>query len=145
MKGGPRVGTGPKVIGTIEPQPADLSALEDGTHPLLEPPADLSESAQGVWRDYARFAIEQMTLTTATRAGFRQFCQQWAYLAELDTVIQGMGAGNKDAASHMRLYLNLAQRLDSSMARFKLTACGKPAVQPKPKAAVNPWAKVAGK
>lgn len=145
MKGGPRVGTGPKVIGMIEPQTVDMFALDDGTHPLLEPPEDISESAKGAWRVYARFAIEQVTLTDATVAGFRQFCQQWAYLAELDAEIQKMGAGTKEAAAHMRLYLNLAQRLDSSMARFKLTACGKPAVQPKPKAAANPWAKVAVK
>lgn len=149
MRGGQRVGSGQKggvVIGSIEPRsPAqfvDIAALQDGTHPLLEPPGDLCESAQGVWREYARFAIEQLTLTEATVAGFRQLCQQWAYLVDVEQAIQSAGAGTKEAEPFLRTYLKLAQRLDSSLARFRLTAFGKAAVTEKPKKAANPWAQV---
>lgn len=112
---------------------------------LKEPPAELPESVQQVWRECAPHALAERTLTIATALGFKQFCQQWVYVRELDKTIQRLGAGTKEAEPYFRTYLKLVQRLDSSLARFKLTAFGKPAAPEKPKAAANPWAQVAAK
>lgn len=98
-----------------------------------------------MWKKYAGYALGERTLTDATAIGFREFCQQWVYVRELDKTIQRLGAGTKEAEPYFRTYLKLAQRLDSSLARFKLTAFGKPAAPEKPKAAANPWAQVATK
>lgn len=57
--------------------------------------------------------------------------------------INHLGADTKEAAPYLLSYLKLAQRVDASLARFKLTAFGKPAVSDKPQPAANPWAQVA--
>jgi hypothetical protein len=153
-RGGRRIGAGrkpgsPEDVGRVltihRPNGPVVQAAKVETGPLLDPPGDLEASAQGVWRTYAGYAVGERTLTEATAAGFREFCQQWVYLHELDKTIQRLGAGTKEAEPYFRTYLKLAQRLDSSLARFKLTAFGKPAVSENPKQAVNPWAQVAGK
>lgn len=125
------------------PPPPPAAPVESG--PLLEPPDELESAAQDVWRKYAGYALGERTLTEATATGFREFCQQWVYVRELDKTIQRLGAGTKEAEPYFRTYLKLVQRLDSSLARFKLTAFGKPAAPEKPKAAANPWAQVAAK
>lgn len=149
MRGGKRVGTGPKpkaaVVGMDgRALPPSLPQVEPDRL-LLEPPADLEAKAQGVWLDLAGCALHERTLTEETVPGFRQLCQQWVYLRELDVTIQRLGAGTQEAESYFRTYLKLAQRLDGSLARFKLTAFGKPVTPDKPKVAENPWAKVASK
>ena len=53
-----------------------------------------------------------------------------------------MRAGTHDAMPYLALYVRLAQRLDASLARFKLTASGKPASSDRPKVE-NPWSRVA--
>jgi hypothetical protein len=132
-----------RVLSIHRPKTPEPPAIKVETGPLLAPPTDLPASVQAVWRQYAGYAVGEGTLTEATAAGFREFCQQWVYLHELDTTIQRLGAGTKEAEPYFRTYLKLAQRLDSSLARFKLTAFGKPARSEKPKPAANPWAQVA--
>lgn len=127
------------------PTPSIPAPKVESGSPLLEPPDDIETAAQEVWRKYAGHALGERTLTDATATGFREFCQQWVYVRELDKTIQRLGAGTKEAEPYFRTYLKLSQRLDSSLARFKLTAFGKPAAPEKPKAAVNPWAQVAAK
>jgi len=112
---------------------------------LLEPPEGLSVEAQPIWRRLAGHAITERTLTPSTAAGFGQLCQQWVYLVAMDKKIRHLGPDTKEASPYFLNYLKLAQRLDASLARFKLTAFGKPAVLEKPKAAANPWAQVGAK
>jgi hypothetical protein len=113
--------------------------------PLLESPADLSVEAQSVWLKWAALALAERTLTPATAAGFRELCQQSGLLAVTLARIQLLGPASKEADPYLKTYIKLAQRLDGSLARFKLTAFGKPATSDKPKAAANIWAQVVGK
>jgi len=112
---------------------------------LLRAPDDLTEDVQAVWHRWAEHAVAERTLTPATSAGFRQLCQQLAYLDQMVTRINHLRADTKEATSYLQTFLKLSQRLDGSLARFKLTALGKPAVSDKPKTAVNPWAALGGK
>ncbi len=112
---------------------------------LLEPPAELAEEAHPIWKELAPHAVAERTLTPSTAFGFGQLCQQWVFLAAQTQRIRVLGPETKDAAPYFLNYLKLAQRLDASLARFKLTAFGKPAVLEKPKAAANPWAAVGAK
>ena len=61
-----------------------------------------------------------------------------------DGVIEKVGPTTKRAEGYLRTYVKLAQRLDNTLARFKLTSFGKPAdgagVR---KPVANPWAAVA--
>jgi phage terminase small subunit len=126
--------------------PAASPSLDEAERQgLLEPPDGLTDGAQAFWKLTAAQALAERTLTPATAAGFRQCCQQWAYLGELDKKIQHLGADTKEAGAYFVTYLKLAQRLDNSLARFKLTAFGKSAVRDKPKVAANPWASVVAK
>lgn len=149
-RGGQRVGAGRKpkgyrvvvpMVGHRAPVRPELPPVDTGERAgLLKAPEDLPEDVRKVWHHWAEHAIAERTLTTSTAAGFRQFCQQWAYLDSVVAKIAHLGANTTEAAPYLRLFLNLSQRLDGSMARFKLTALGKPAVSDKPKAAANPWA-----
>src|SRR4051812_12153240 len=103
-RGGHRIGAGRKpgspgnvgrVLSIQRQKTPSVPAVKVETGPLLEPPTDLEASAQGVWRTYAGYAVGEKTLTEATAAGFREFCQQWVYLHELDKTIQRLGAGTK--------------------------------------------------
>jgi phage terminase small subunit len=148
-KPNPKDGDGRNVLAMPERRaavPPQIPVLDDADkQALLEAPAELPVDAQPVWKRWASHAIAERTLTPATAAGFRQFCEQWAYLEKLAAKINHLGADTKEAAGYLLNYLKLAQRVVSSMARFKLTAFGKPAVSDKPKAAANPWAQVVGK
>jgi hypothetical protein len=154
-RGGRRLGAGRKPIpragvvltltGRREP-PAALAPATPIT-PItritpIKPPPGMPAAARGPWRRLAPLAIAERTLTPATAAGFAQLCCQWAYLVELQTTIARLGAGTREADGYLKQYGRLAQRLDASLARFKLTADGKPAA-PAPVATVNPWARVA--
>lgn len=114
---------------------------------LIDPPADLSPAQQEFWRRWAPFAIEQRTLIPATVAGFRELCEQFALKQVLARRIHALGAGSEKAASRLRAYVQLAQRLDSTLARFKLTSFGKPADNAgrARQTAANPWAQVVTK
>lgn len=128
----------------------DQPPATDGT--LAEPPADLKGQQRDIWRELAPYAVQQGTLIASTVAGFRELCEQLAFKRSVAAAITRRGAGRKDAESSHRIYARLAQRVDASLARFKLTSYGKPAdagftaatekrVPTPPK---NPWATVAG-
>jgi len=154
-KGGARIGAGRKpkadrvvvpMVGHRAPVRAEMPALDPGDREaLLQPPEDVPGVVQAVWRRWAAHAIAERTLTPATAAGFRQCCQQWVYLETLVRKIDHLGVDTKEASPYLLSYLKLAQRLDGSLARFRLTALGKPAVRETPKPAANPWATLAGK
>jgi hypothetical protein len=167
-RGGRRVGTGRKptakrgvvlgLDGARRPDPGPAPppiavndaapAAVDAIHDMATPPADLPVAQQDFWRIYAPAAIEQRTLITATVGGFRELCEQFALKQAIATRIGKLklGAASKSAEGPLRHYVKLSQRVDASMARFKLTAMGKPAevgvVKP---ATANPWAAVAGR
>jgi len=111
----------------------------------LPPPAfKLSKTERAFWIAEAPHAIAQQTLMAATAVGFRELCQQFALKEAIAKKILTLGAATRDADSYLRAYTKLAQRVDSSMARFKLTAFGKPdAGASSRKPAANPWAQVA--
>lgn len=121
----------------------ELPAVERET--LLVPPEDLTAEAKAYWMRWAPAAIEERTLTLATASGFRELCEQYVLTAAVYARILLLGPTTIEAAPYLRNYIQLAQRLDGTLARFKLTAFGKPAVSDKPKAAANPWAQVVGK
>jgi len=126
----------------VELPPAVSGEEREG---LLKAPAGLSVGARACWEGWAEQAIAERTLTPATAAGFGQMCERWAYVATIAARIETLGAGTQEAVPYLSIYDRMAQKLEGSLARFKLTAFGKPATSDKPKAAVNPWAAVAGK
>ncbi len=126
MDGARREDLGPP--GPLGAAPAPAEDLE-----LLTPPPDLTPAQQDYWRRWAPLAVEQRTLVPATRPGFRELCEQADLKAKLARRIHALGAGSEKAGSRLSAYVKLAQRLDSSLARFKLTGMGKPVLM-----AVNP-------
>jgi hypothetical protein len=69
--------------------------------------------------------------------GFRELSEQYVVKAELAKEVEAKATGWGES---LKLWLKATQRLDSSMARFKLTAMGKAAAPTKAKPAANPWA-----
>lgn len=122
--------------------PAVSGEVKEG---LLAAPYWLSEGAKGCWERWAGEAIAERTLTPATAAGFTLMCQRADYVAKLGVRIDTLGADTQDAVPYLNIYSNMSQKLETSLARFKLTAFGKPATSDKPKAAANPWGEVAAK
>lgn len=163
-RGGPRPGSGRKpgsknkagiVLGMdgarrprIElPTPTDPIAADGDLaepDPLLDPPADLSETEQAFWRKAAPRAVRQRTLTDAEVLGFRELCQHFAMKEQIAQRIAKAGADSSSVDGLLRQYVKLGQRVDAMLARFKLTAFGKPSdgAAAKPVKA-NPWASLA--
>ena len=153
-RGGHRPGSGRKpgpqgprvLVGMPSRQPVvtvPIAPVDEGERQrLLTAPDGLSKEAQLVWIKLAEHAIAERTLTPATAAGFAQLCQQWVYLDALDKKIQHLGPDTKEASPYFQTWKAVVMRVDASLARFKLTAFGKPATKEKPKAAVNPWAQL---
>lgn len=127
--------------------PRASSREHDEVTNLVDPPKKLPKDQREFWKTYAAHAIEHGTLSPGTVAGFRELCEQFAFKEKLAASIRRKGAATLDAQTEMRAYIRLAQRVDASLARFKLTSFGK-AVEsipvPKQKPA-NPWAQVAKK
>lgn len=150
-KGGARTGAGRKprqtavVLGMngarLPPSAPVLAPIDDA---LAVPPADLPPKMRPFWSTWAPLALSQGTLTRATMPGMRELCELATFKQAVERRIRRIGAAAPEAQSLLRNYLKLSQRLDAAMARFKLTAFGKPeaaALVKKP--AVNPWAAVA--
>lgn len=155
-RGGPRIGAGRKpkswnerqgrVVGmdgspfTGPPPPTPAAAAG-----LLEPPDDLTKAQAALWRQLAPHAIAQQTLVEATRAGFRELVEQMALKAAIAKDIDTLGAAHPGSGDNLRHYAKLAQRVDATLARFRLTGAGKPeASAARPKTAANPFAMMAG-
>lgn len=124
-----------QVTGT--PDPVD----EDG---LLAPPSDLPREYRRYWARYAPSAIVQRTLIPAHVPGFRELCEQAAFKDALAKRIRRLKPESDNASDLLRHYEKLAQRLDATLARFKLTGFGKPAETGAGarKVAASPWAAV---
>jgi len=131
-------------------KPSDPNGGDSGDDELALPPADLQPAERDVWRVCAPLAIEAQTLTPTTVVGFRELCTVAAITHALADTIHAVRT-DKEAPARaygdaLKLYTKYAQRLDGLLARFKLTAFGKPVDgAAKPTATVNPWAEVAKK
>jgi hypothetical protein len=114
---------------------------------LLEvPPSGLTAGQRTCWRLWAPQAIAQQTLVPSTALGFRELCEQYVMKDSLAKRITRLGPCSSDAERLLKSYVKLAQRLDATLARFKLTAMGKPADRAagaRATAAASPWAEVA--
>jgi phage terminase small subunit len=120
------------------------AVVDDPDH-LAEPPDDLSRNQQEVWRRLACHAIAQRTLTPTTVPGFRELCEQFVVKQALFRRMERFGLASDKAEGARKRYEKMAQRVDSTLARFKLTAFGKPVdgASAAKKAGTNPWAQVA--
>lgn len=173
-RGGSRAGSGRKPDPTKRPGTVvDFPGLEPSPaapSTLLEPPSELAaaieaaEKAAGatsspdsarvvatlqkqatLWRQFAPLAIDQGTLTPLTVPGFRELCEQLVLKEELAAKLARFGMDGENGRARLKDYTRFAQRVDASLARFKLTAFGKPddvggGAAAAKKTAVNPWA-----
>lgn len=155
-RGGPRIGAGRKpkswnerqgkvvgMDGSPFARPAPVPPADAAG--LLEPPAGLTENQSALWRQLAPYAIAQQTLVDATRAGFRELVEQMTMKAAIAEDIERIGIAHPGSGDNLRHYAKLAQRVDATLARFRLTGSGKPeASAARPKTAANPFAMMAG-
>lgn len=157
-RGGPRIGAGRKPKSWKERQgkvvgmdgnpfarpPASSSPPPADAGDLLEPPDGMTTKQAALWRQLAPYAIAQQTLVAATRAGFRELVEQMTLKAAIAEDIEKIGAAHPGSGDNLRHYAKLAQRVDATLARFRLTGSGKPeAAAARPKAAANPFAAMA--
>lgn len=151
--GGMRVGSGKK------PEKPRFVTVDGGLSPLAVAPDELREEFRPFWNSWAKVAIERETLNEATACGFMELCELHHEKGQIKATLdeQGRtyvkpipdpdGGMSHELKAHplMSKYLQLAKQVDSMMARFKLTAFGKPEVGGKKRpAATNAWANVAG-
>jgi hypothetical protein len=115
--------------------------------PLKEPPAGFAEPGASFWRIWAPWAIEQGTLIDATVAGFSELCEQFVVKQALWAQLDKVGIASAEGDRILKRYEKIVQRVDASLARFRLTSFGKAIDQTgKKKAeAPNPWAGLARK
>lgn len=154
-RGGFRVGAGRKpgsrsavVLGMDGVRRSDTvvspvaSPTEDAT--LLVAPRDLPRDQRKYWTRYAPLALAQQTLIPAHLPGFRELCEQAAFKDGLAKQIRKLKPESPAASDTLRHYEKLVQRLDATLARFRLTGMGKPAsaAGAARKAAASPWAAV---
>lgn len=152
-KGGLRIGAGrkpkaSKVVGMDGlPRPIPPGPTLDAAKasPLAEPPEGLTEAQAALWRDLAPHAIAQQTLVPSTVRGFRELVEILAMKQAIADTIAAAGAATSGMDALLRHYAKLAQRVDGTLARYRLTAAGKPepSAQTRPKPA-SPWAAVGG-
>ena len=150
--------------------PPPTSARRPDQVDLAQPPSDLSEKRQEFWRVYAPTAVAEGTLTEGTVVGFRELSAQFVieqdlleqmesyrllYVRYLDYVkttppaevgpqlsqlVKQIEAFNASYQDSIKLWTKVSQRVDSTLARFKLTAMGKPdTARVKAKPVANPW------
>ena len=120
------------VVLPFRPKP-DVAQLKD-------PPEGLTDAQQLHWRRLAPLALEQGTLVEATGPGFRELCELLALKDELWAKLARFGSESKSGLERMRSYTRLSARVDSALARFKLTAFGKPAARQAESKKANPFA-----
>jgi hypothetical protein len=156
-RGGRRVGAGrkPKRPGIVlnmagarvsatAPMLGPAPAVPTESAALLDPPAGLTQVQQDRWRQLAPYAIAQLTLVEATRPGFAELCEQLVMKEQIAAAINAAGAAHEGMDRLLRQYVKLTQRLDASLARFRLTGSGKAEAAAQRKPAANPWTAVIG-
>lgn len=140
MDGRPRADVLPPSMQGSAPVQTAAPAGPLSTTTLTEPPADLSEARKAFWREWAPKAIAAGTLTEATVLGFRELSEQYVIKEDLAKAVELKAPGWGES---LKLWMKATQRLDASMARFKLTAFGKPETKQKaPGGAASAWASV---
>lgn len=123
--GGARVGAGRKPLSASERwmrgKPAAAVAVAPSTGAVvvadLPMPDDLPAAVAAFWMELAPHALAEATLTPTTAYGFRQLCETAALVAELAADAERRGGSDHRGAM---------QRLESALARFRLTGDGKP-------------------
>jgi hypothetical protein len=163
-RGGARVGAGrkPKAekgrrsSAVAAGSPPNIVSIEGGRAGELSkaPPANLPEDQQDFWRTYAPLAIDAGTLTKQTEASFRLLCEldaeKRATKETLDrdgrtfirVTVDGAGQEHQELKAHPLTgsYRQLAQRVETLMARFLLAPFGKPLEgKKKGSATSSPW------
>jgi hypothetical protein len=159
-RGGARVGAGRKPRAPREPQKPNVVSIDGGRAGELSatPPLDLPEDEQPFWRAYAPLAIELGTLTRQTEPAFRLLCELDAEKRATKATIEkdgrttmGITVDVTSSEQHIQIkahpltssYRQLAQRVETLMARFGLAPFGKPVAGPgKKKTVVSPWAQI---
>lgn len=124
--------------GAVSPAPF----LPVDENALVTPPKDLPRDQRKYWTRYAPLAIAQQTLIPAHVPGFRELCEQAAFKDALAKEIRKLKPESPNASDVLRHYEKLVQRLDATLARFRLTSFGKPAsaASAARKTAASPWA-----
>lgn len=151
--GGARVGAGRKprekarvlgMNGTRMSPNVDATTKPSSDHSnLADPPDGLPIEQHEFWRRWAPMAIEMRTLAPSTVVGFRELCEQMALKVAIWDRMAQLGLASSEADRLLKRYEKIAQRLDTSLKGFKLTAFGKPVEGAAPRQAkVNPWAQV---
>ena len=143
--GGARQGSGRKPTLAFDKRKKSQRAgwqPAEGSEALREPPDDLGpDTARAIWRAQSPRALHQLTLTDDTAGAFARLCEQWS---EADRIYRELRRAKPDSAKYrsgIKVWLALQQRLDASLGRFRLTAYGKPVLEPKqaPKHETNPF------
>jgi hypothetical protein len=113
--------------------------------PLLTPPRGMTRDQRKFWTYYAPFALAQRTLVAEHLPGFRELCEQAAFKADIVKEMKRLKKNPEALSNSRRHYEKAVQRLDATLARFKLTGLGRPAdpVGSARKSAPNPWAQAA--
>jgi hypothetical protein len=161
-RGGARVGSGRKPKTPRQAvTAAKIVAIEGGRAKDVTPtpPSDLPEDQKGFWRNYAGLAIDAGTLTKQTEPAFRLLCELDAEKRLTRETIErdgrtsmGITTDVTSSEQHVQLkahpltssYRQLAQRVETLMARFSLAPFGKPVAGGKKSATtVSPWASIA--
>jgi len=154
--GGARVNTGPKPMdeatlalrGSRPRRKPVLAVSRPANLPQQAPervncPEDLPIDQKAVWDALAPEAMAQRTLTSATASAFRDLCEaivikrlmlaqiQTDGMTLVDVSVDGAGVEHQSLRAHPLLakHQGMMVRVESGMARFLLTATGKPSVE----------------
>jgi hypothetical protein len=137
--GGARVGAGRKPKQRLEFAVVEGGAVKDDAVPSL-PPEDLPLAGREFWQQWAGLAMDAGTLTGRTVPGFRWLCETYAEMRAnqqqieqdgrtyVKVTVDGSGQEHQELKAHpLTNALNkLRKDVEGGMARFCLTAMGKP-------------------
>jgi len=134
-KGGDRVGGGrPKRVAVVP-----VEVLPD--NPLLVAPMWMPDSHRALWVMLAPAAIAQQTLTAQKVTGLAELCGAMAIKRDIEASLSQLSAGSPEWVVMLTQHAKYAQRVESGLARFRLTGDGRPDAAAAKKATVkNPWA-----
>jgi phage terminase small subunit len=139
--------------------PAPEIKAEAGNQSLgqFEPPVDLTERQQAIWRELAPHAIGKKTLVAETFTAFRMLCSQIALMRAIEAELEqdgltgqkvtlqmdesggGLQSVEKKAHTLLPKLTTVMQRVEAGLVRFGIAPTGKPMVEDKP-VEVDPFA-----
>jgi len=153
-RGGARVGAGRKPRAARRNVVAFDGRKSPDDAALLVPPSFLSEDERAIWVIWAPLAVELKTLTAHHVPAFALLCRLQAEMnateriiaqdgrTQMRVTIDGAGQEHQELKAHPLKtdYRQLAQRVESILARFCLAPFGKPGAGGGQVAAkANPW------